>query len=117
MKILPKLSGCLAVFLVGPLFVGCSLNTRATEFALVNKVVSEDKNIFRIKENLEKRGFSVSNPTDPTGLGQVLWMSVHKRNSISVADSLLYASGFNSRESSSIIIVSDSSGIVNDVRY
>ena len=84
---------------------------------IVRNALGDEKNIFRAKVKLERKGFNVSEPNDPTLLGKKLWMRVEFADSYNFMDGLLYAAEVPHKTvSSSVLIESNSSGRITSIR-
>jgi hypothetical protein len=79
----------------------------------VKSVASPGRNIHSVKADLERSGYEVSEPYDPTKLGKVIWMNVHVGSQLGLVDGVLYASGLPDKgPPSSIVVKADPEGKV-----
>lgn len=96
--------------------VGCGahdVRQYRNDLEAVKSVASLGRNIQSVKADLERRGYEVSEPYDPTKLGKVLWMNVRGGSQLGLADGFLYASGLPDKgPPSSIVVKADPDGKV-----
>ncbi len=114
-----KIKNKLLLFTVIPLMCSCvTITTHYNEHLnVVKSVAAPGRNIYSVKIDLEKKGYDVSDPYDPTKLGKVLWMNVRWGASPGVIDGMLYASGLPDKgQPNSIIVKSDRRGKVIGVK-
>lgn len=68
-----------------------------------------------MKSDLERNGYEVSEPYDPTKLGKALWMNVHYGSTPGFADGVLYAAGLpDNGPPGSIVVKADSNGVISE---
>lgn len=80
----------------------------------IESVATPGRNIHAVKSDLERKGYEVSDPYDPTKLGKALWMNVHYGSTPGFADGVLYAIGLpDNGPPGSVVIEADNNGVTS----
>ncbi|RYD73833.1 MAG: hypothetical protein EOP84_20915 [Verrucomicrobiaceae bacterium] len=83
---------------------------------VIESVAAPGRNIYSVKSELEKKGYEVSDPYDPTKLGKVLWMNVLYGSTPGFADGVLYAAGLpDTGAPGSIVVKAGNNGVISEL--